>query len=550
MSHLNSRQRTAVERLREVFDVGEEKCIQLLDSNGWDVQRAANAAMQPFDIDDSAVAPPPPAPVPSRPFLAILAFPLHILSNVVRFLFGLLRIPVPQFRFSGLSLNFYRPLPRRPPPPSAPDRWLRDLEEETGAYVRSTAVDSPGEGTLRARHTSESKFLPDFVLGPYDDALRLCAREARIACIILVSEEHDDVPAFKRNTLTDPEFVNLLYEHNILVWGGDVRDREAWSAAEKLQATTFPFVAFLALQPRRSPSSTSTSSSTPPPATLTVLSRHHGPQATSPAALSTHLTTQLLPRVLPFLTRIKDRERERERDRRVRAEQDRAYQESAARDRERIEQRQAEERLERARADEERKRRETEERERREAKDRRERVERLRGEWRLWLRAVFATPAATNASPGLPIALRLPKGGRAMRTFAHEQGLTALYAWVAAELASTEAATHVRTSPEGDVVPEKDAEVEVERILERTIARSEPQHPLADTQQGEWWGFALALAYPRTPVPWAPGVKLGNIPALRGGAQVVVEMLAGAKQPSHSVGDEDDGYVTEDSDEE
>lgn len=133
-----------------------------------------------------------------------------------------------------------------------------------------------------------------------------------------------------------------------------------------------------------------------------------------------------------------------------------------------------------------------------------------------------------------------------MRAFAHEQGLTALYAWVPTQLASTEDATHARTSPEGDAVPQKDAEVEIERILERTIVRSEPQHPLAGTQQDEWWVFALALAYPRTPVP---GVKLGEIPALRGGAQVVVEMLAGAKQPGR-VGDEDDGFVTEDSDEE
>ncbi|KAG5633546.1 hypothetical protein H0H81_006956, partial [Sphagnurus paluster] len=241
-------------------------------------------------------------------------------------------------------------------------------------------------------------------------------------------------------------------------------------------ATTFPFVTFLALQPRRSPF-TSSPSSTLPPATLTVLSWHHGPQATSPAAPSTHLTTQLLPRVLPFLTRIKDRKH----DRHVHAEQDHAYQESATPDRERIKQRQAEECLEHARAEEERKHQETEERERREAKDCREH------------------------------------------------------------------ATHARTSPEGDAVPQKDAEVEIERILERTIVRSEAQHPLAGTQQGEWWVFTLALAYPRTPVP---GVKLGEIPALHGGAQVVVEMLAGTKQPGHSVGDEDDSFVTEDSDEE
>jgi hypothetical protein len=32
-----------------------------------------------------------------------------------------------------------------------------------------------------------------------------------------------------RSTLTDPGFVKTLYENDIIVWGGDVRDREAWS---------------------------------------------------------------------------------------------------------------------------------------------------------------------------------------------------------------------------------------------------------------------------------------------------------------------------------
>lgn len=40
--------------------------------------------------------------------------------------------------------------------------------------------------------------LPDFTLGSYDEALRTCQKEARIGCIILVSEEHDDVTEFKR----------------------------------------------------------------------------------------------------------------------------------------------------------------------------------------------------------------------------------------------------------------------------------------------------------------------------------------------------------------
>lgn len=41
-----------------------------------------------------------------------------------------------------------------------------------------------------------------------------------------------------RSTLTDPSFVKALQDHNILVWGGDVRDVEAWSGKyQSLQPT-------------------------------------------------------------------------------------------------------------------------------------------------------------------------------------------------------------------------------------------------------------------------------------------------------------------------
>ena len=226
MSHLDSRQRTALQQFQDLTGASDDDvAISVLESTDWDVQRAVDlvfdagpksktSTMQPFDIDDSDVNPPAPRPRPislyslARPFLAILTFPLHIVSNIFRFIFGILRIPVPQFRFSALS--FYSPLPlsRPRPPRRGPDSWLRELEEETGAVsvpgsvaASSTGTDAAGPSTLRARPRPVEdgfKILPDFTLVKYDEALRICQKEARIGCIILVSQEHDDVPEFKR----------------------------------------------------------------------------------------------------------------------------------------------------------------------------------------------------------------------------------------------------------------------------------------------------------------------------------------------------------------
>jgi FAS-associated factor 2 len=161
-----------------------------------------------------------------RPLLSVLSFPLHLLSSLFRFMFGVLRIPFPALRFSGL--NFYSPLRPRPTPrQGGPDRWLRELEEETGAVSiarlkvpkgvsssaagpSSSAAASSSASHLTSRGNAAAglngitveegrKLLPDFTLSTYEEVLRTVQRDSKIACVILVSEEHDDAAEFKRH---------------------------------------------------------------------------------------------------------------------------------------------------------------------------------------------------------------------------------------------------------------------------------------------------------------------------------------------------------------
>lgn len=118
----------------------------------------------------------------------------------------------------------------------------------------ATGVASGSSGAVSRRPGDEStaRMLPDFYVGSYESFARTCGKEldAKIGCVVIVSEEHDDVATFKRyvdaicpicqfcqdvdvvgyrTTLTDPEFVRLMHENDFLVWGGDIRDRDAWS---------------------------------------------------------------------------------------------------------------------------------------------------------------------------------------------------------------------------------------------------------------------------------------------------------------------------------
>lgn len=111
---------------------------------------------------------------------------------------------------------------------AGPDRWLRELEEETGALSigrlkahkgTSSGVGVSGSTSLNSRASANAgpssgvtnangkasidfedgrKYLPDFAIYTYEELLKTCQREMKVGCVVLVSEEHDDVPEFKR----------------------------------------------------------------------------------------------------------------------------------------------------------------------------------------------------------------------------------------------------------------------------------------------------------------------------------------------------------------
>ena len=295
----------------------------------------------------------------------------------------------------------------------------------------------------------------------------------------------------------------------------------------------------MALQPRRSPTSSlsSSSRSTSPPS-LTVLSRHQGKciPSTGPTSAQTlvdHIERQLLPRVAPYLNRLISSHRERERDRHLRDEQDRAFQAAAQRDKERIEAKMAAEKasIEAKRLEEEETRLASQRRAREVEMARVKENERM--DWRRWTRRTIVSHPIENTQGFLRIAIRLPTGGRVIHQFAPSSTLTSLYAFVDSELIPD----HYSTSDDPAFMPHQRGVGE--QALENYISQGGE----------EYWGFNIVLAYPRTKIPWKAGIKLSDIDQLKGGGQVVVESISDRprdRQLANDV-DEDDGYHTEDS---
>ncbi|KAI8385686.1 hypothetical protein BD560DRAFT_322045 [Blakeslea trispora] len=138
---------------------------------------------------------------------------------------------------------------------------------------------------------------------------------------ILSSEEHDDHHRFCKETLTDPELLEFLHQQQVIVWGGNVKYTEAYQVSNLLQATTYPFLAIIAIQPPSS-SSSSTSSHSQKMAVIDRIESY-----TSPTMIVRRFE-QAMARVGPSLTHLRQQREQQEVERLLREEQERAYQES------------------------------------------------------------------------------------------------------------------------------------------------------------------------------------------------------------------------------
>ncbi|KAH9822559.1 hypothetical protein DFH28DRAFT_457558 [Melampsora americana] len=329
-------------------------------------------------------------------------------------------------------------------PRSCADRWIRELEEEirgTDSFGHSTQVQiSSSISTSRNGLSSAPDLrLPDFLRVGYDEAVRKAKEEIKILMVVLVSEEHDDVAEFKRTTLTNEELLKTIRTHDILVWGGDVRDRDACQAARNLDVTTYPSIVFVALQTRQPTlgnrygvSTTRNGTSTQP--IMTLIARLGGSckSGTSAKTVMKMITETVVPRTQGFLEHLRAEKHQRISERRLREEQDRAYAEAGRKDQERVLAKKAE--LE-AQA-----KKEQEEAQRilvmNEKRGKKMREEEKRERWRRWASKALVSEEPDEGSEGvLKIGFRLGNGKRIVRRFLKKDSLKSLYIFV--EIQST-----------------------------------------------------------------------------------------------------------------
>ncbi|KAH8907577.1 hypothetical protein BR93DRAFT_911508 [Coniochaeta sp. PMI_546] len=245
--------------------------------------------------------------------------------------------------------------------------------------------------------------------GGHAQALDAAKKDVKFLLIILMSPEHDDTESFVRGTLLSQDVVEFINDpaNNIILWGGNVMDSEAYQVSLEYNCTKFPCSVLACLTPKEGTTR------------MGIIKRVAGPMTPSRYLASLN---SAMDKYKPDLEGVRAERVANDFARNLRAEQDAAYERSLATDRERARQRREAE--EAAAAEEKRIREEAEAAERQQQK---------RQQWRKWRATTIAPEPDASVKDAVRLALNMPEGfggGRVVRRFSKEATLEELYAFV------------------------------------------------------------------------------------------------------------------------
>lgn len=288
---------------------------------------------------------------------------------------------------------------------------------------------APKDTASRLIREFEEEYGPNslpFLECGYNMALEKAHRELKYLLVVLLSPEHDDTAWWVRNTLLSRDVVDFIDDpaNNILLWGGNAQDSEAYQVACSLRCTKLPFASVIVHTPNVSSKA------------MSVVGRI-GSNAT-PSEFLDKLRS-VIDQNGEALGLVGARRAEQQASRSIRDQQDSAYERSLAIDRERARQRRE--------AEAARLRAEQEERERRAAEVRREEQAQR---WKQWRAQSLPEEPDTDVKDAVRVSIRLPSGERVIRRFGPQADIEELYAFVECYdvLKDTAGATNV-TEPEG-----------------------------------------------------------------------------------------------------
>jgi len=342
-----------------------------------------------------------PRVVPQQPTTYRPPFLLSILFAPFRAGYGLLAV---LFRSISYVLSF---LPRQFQARAVGNSISAGLKNTNGRRMlmpKDTAARFKREFDEQYGENSLSWFE-----GGHAQALDAAKKDVKFLLIVLLSPEHDDTESFVKGTLLSQEVVEFINDpaNNIILWGGNVVDSEAYQVSLEYNCTKFPCSVLACLTPKEGATR------------MGIIKRVAGPMTPSRYLASLR---SAMDKYKPDLEGVRAERVANDFARNLRAEQDAAYERSLATDRERARQRREAEEAAAA-----------EERRLQEEAEAAERQEQRRQQWRKWRATTVAPEPEASVKDAVRLALNMPEGfggGRVVRRFGKEATLEELYAFV------------------------------------------------------------------------------------------------------------------------
>ncbi|PKS12090.1 hypothetical protein jhhlp_001386 [Lomentospora prolificans] len=347
-------------------------------------------------------APPHPAPriVPQRERIQRPHFLLTLLFTP--FTLGY-RVASVGIRLALYILSF---LPRPIRPTLLTNAMATGFRSTTGRRMLL-----PADTAARFKREFEEEYGPNelpWFDGGFAQAQDLAKKELKFLLFVLVSPEHDETESFTKETLLSPEVVEFLKDpaNDIILWGGNVLDSEAYQVSTEYNCTKFPFSGLVCLTPKHGSTRMGT------------VKRLVGPM---PPSRYLGDIRSAIEKYAPELASVRAERAARDAVRNIRTEQDSAYERSLAVDRERARERR--EAAARAAEEERRLAQEAEEAARKAEK---------REQWRRWRVGRIAPEPTAGTKDSVRVALKFSDsagGKRVIRRFEGDATMEELYAF-------------------------------------------------------------------------------------------------------------------------
>lgn len=238
VGQLTEQQRIVLTNFQEIVQIHDETlCMQILQQNQWNLERAMNAFVQGGPITDDG----------TRESTRNTTLPTHPTS--------------PSYQSSTAASN------SQAQQNVVPRTATRDVEPIGGGGSLLDLVFVPLRWLFQARPTSlnpnrDAQVFADefnseygrnhteFHLGSYQSAVARAYSQSKFLLVYLHSPMHEDTDKFCQQVLCSENFTRLANEQ-LVVWAGKIWDAEAYGLSAQLGSTAFPFLALLVPQSAR-----------------------------------------------------------------------------------------------------------------------------------------------------------------------------------------------------------------------------------------------------------------------------------------------------------